>query len=182
MYHIHQYCGHLLSRHGCFQLTRKGLVLSHPYRTTTQMHVELSLIHCSNSGALDRHDRRQFPIFTCTLSMSDSATTAGWLRKSKFREEEDYILLKRETSRLARKNAARYMTRRIRDYPQWFPGDENWLTSSLFCSHNLTDAELTHFVTSIPQSQTPVTFSFHLLPTEIRSNIFSLMRVLQDIL
>lgn len=66
----------------------------------------------------------------CALSMTDSTTSAGWLRKSNFREEIDPLQASIRIT-VAREHARRYMNLGIQDFSQWFPGKENNVADSL---------------------------------------------------
>ena len=53
-------------------------------------------------GPLIDIEESKLPPLSCVLSMTDSTTAAGWLRKSNFREESEgeiQLRLKRETAR-----------------------------------------------------------------------------------
>jgi hypothetical protein len=64
----------------------------------------------------------------CSLSMTDSSTSAGWLRKTNFREiigENLDPILARVQIKTARHHAILFLEAGIKEYSQWFPGPEN---------------------------------------------------------
>jgi hypothetical protein len=113
----------------------------------------------------------------CALSMTDSTTSAGWMRKSNFREEEDPLQAAARIE-VARSHARRYMNQEIRDFSQWFPGKDNEVADSLSRDMDLSDTELTtHILTNFP-SQVPHSFNIVPLPNEIVSWMTSLLLTL----
>ena len=111
------------------------------------------------------------PPLSCILSMTDSTTSAGWLRKSNFTDDSDgecdaHITCKLE---LARAHALRLMHNKIKEYSQWFPGDKNPVSDTLSRDFHLKDNELTHLLYSLFPSQLPRSFTIAPLPQEIES-------------
>ena len=66
----------------------------------------------------------------CALSMTDSTTSKGWLQKSNFREETNFIQASVRIQ-VARDHAQRYLDLGIKNFKQWFPGRLNNVTDSL---------------------------------------------------
>ncbi len=63
--------------------------------------------------------------------MTDSTTSEGWLRKTNFselKEEPEQATVRLEVARL---HATHYITLRIREYSQWFKGEDNVIANSL---------------------------------------------------
>ena len=64
--------------------------------------------------------------------MTDSSTSKGWTRKTNFREADyedpEEAAVRRE---VARKHAQQFLTIRIKDYSQWFPGRHNIVSDAL---------------------------------------------------
>ena len=60
----------------------------------------------------------------CALSMTDSTTSAGWLRRSSFREVDDSDTLVEATTRIniARHHASLFLNADVMEYSQWFEG------------------------------------------------------------
>ena len=113
----------------------------------------------------------------CALSMTDSTTSAGWMRKSNFREEDDPLQAAARIE-VARLHARRYMNQEIRDYSQWFPGKDNEVADSLSRDMHLSDENLTsHILANFP-SQVPHSFHIVPLPNEIVSWMTSLLLTL----
>jgi hypothetical protein len=81
----------------------------------------------------------------CSLSMTDSTTSEGWTRKTNFKEDVGGI---QATIRIevARNHASRFMTHKIREYSQWFPGTENQITNALSRDMDRTNNELTQIL------------------------------------
>jgi hypothetical protein len=113
----------------------------------------------------------------CALSMTDSTTSAGWLRKSNFREEDDEVQASARIT-VARSHARRYMNQGIRDYSQWFRGRDNNIADSLSRDFHLSDSDLTKFVLSNFPSQAPKNFHIAPLPNEIDCWMTSLLLTL----
>jgi hypothetical protein len=113
----------------------------------------------------------------CALSMTDSTTSEGWLRKSNFREDDDTIQAQARIQ-VAREHASRYMNLGIRDYSQWFPGKENIVADALSREIFLTDTELISLLRKTVPLQVHSNFSIVPLPNEISSWLISLLQKL----
>jgi hypothetical protein len=102
----------------------------------------------------------------CILSQTDSTTAAGWLRKSNF---SDNLLLPESSLRLvvARKLASLLIDTSSCLYSQWFKGDLNNIADTLSRAHNLSNSELSSFLTSSFPEQTPAGITIYDLPKEI---------------
>jgi hypothetical protein len=111
----------------------------------------------------------------CALSMTDSTTSEGWLRKTNFLEEVDLVQASVRIQ-VAREHAMRYMNHEIRDYSQWFPGIENNVADALSREMDLSDDELTTFLRLSFPTQIPENFEIVPLPSEITSWLTSLLR------
>ncbi len=66
----------------------------------------------------------------CSLSMTDSTTSKGWMRKTNFKEDKNGI---QATIRIevAQSHAAQFIDHGIREYSQWFRGIEKNVTDAL---------------------------------------------------
>lgn len=116
------------------------------------------------------------PPYSCTLSMTDSTTSQGWMRKSNFAakdESEEQIDCKRE---LCVGHASRYITYNLKDYTQWFPGDQNDVADALSRDTNLDDLTLTKLLFHCVPEQMPKNFKISPLPSEIESWIYAWMQ------
>ena len=82
----------------------------------------------------------------CALSMTDSTTSEGWLRKTNFHEDSEDPAQSSTRIQVARDHAKRYLDLVIKDYSQWFPGEENVVADSLSCDDDRMDKELTNIL------------------------------------
>ena len=114
----------------------------------------------------------------CALSMTDSTTSAGWLQKSNFREDDDDEVQVAARIAVARAHARRYMNHGIREYSQWFPGKENCVADALSRDFHLSDVDLTHLILNNFSSQVPHSFHIVPLPSVIISWMTSLLLTL----
>ena len=106
---------------------------------------------------------------SCVVSMTDSTTSAGWLRKSNFNDDGDtdkHMLGKFQT---ARSHALRMLKYDIKEYSQWFRGKHNIIADSLSRDFHLSDNELTSLFHSIFPNQIPLNFNIVPLPPKIVS-------------
>ena len=118
------------------------------------------------------------PRLSCVLSMTDSTTAAGWLRKSNFKEDDEgevQLRLKRET---ARNFAVTTMKQEIKLYSQWFPGERNEVTDSLSRDFHIPTQRLTNLLRHAAPSQVPPNFSISALPQKISSWVGALLQQL----
>jgi len=119
--------------------------------------------------------------FSCVLSLTDSSTTEGWLRKSNFKynnnESMEMTSVKLDISR---GHAMRLMNNNCKDYSQWFPGDKNVIPDSLSRDSHLSDEQLTSLYLSKIPEQVPLNFKISPLPEEITSFIFSCLQKLPE--
>ena len=84
------------------------------------------------------------PPYSCILAMSDSTTAAGWLCKSKFKDNKNESLQMTEAKiKLSTDHAMKLLKNKCKDYSQYFPGDNNDLADSLSCDHHIKDNHLT---------------------------------------
>ena len=111
----------------------------------------------------------------CTLSMTDSTTSKGWLRKTNFLEDADLVQASVRIQ-VAREHAMRYMNHEIRDYSQWFPGIENNVADALSREMDLSDDDLTTLLRLSFPTQIPTNFVIVPLPNEIVSWLTSLLQ------
>ena len=109
------------------------------------------------------------PPLSCILSMTDSTTSAGWLRKSNFTDDSEdesdaHLGCKME---LARDHALRLIHNDIKEYSQWFAGDKNGVSDCLSRDFHLNDGDITHLLTFHFPLQLPQSFRIAPLPREI---------------
>jgi hypothetical protein len=67
----------------------------------------------------------------CALSMNDSTTSEGWLRKTNFSKLGDDPIQASVCLEAARMHALNYMTTGIREHSQWFREKDNMVANSL---------------------------------------------------
>jgi len=113
----------------------------------------------------------------CALSMTNSTTSEGWLRRSNFKEDDDMVQAQARIQ-VAREHASRYMSLGIRDYSQWFPGTDNIVADALSCEILLSDSELISLLRKTAPQQVPSNFNIVPLPNEISSWLISLLQKL----
>jgi hypothetical protein len=111
----------------------------------------------------------------CALSMTDSTTLEGWLRKTNFRELNDDPIQATMRLEVARLHAIHYINLGIREYSQWFPDKANVVADLLSRDDNRTDAELTIFFCIHCPSQIPEHFEIQPLPSKITSWLTALL-------
>ena len=111
------------------------------------------------------------PTLSCILSMTDSTTTNGCLKKSNFpddSEEENAAQLSCNME-LARAHSLRLLDNSIKEYSQWFAGKYNDVSDALSRDFHLDNTQLTTFLTSSVPTQLPPSFSIAPLPPAIVS-------------
>ena len=113
---------------------------------------------------------------SCSLSLTDNTTAAGWLRKSNFADAEDTDAHMKVKMTIARDHASRILQHDIREYSQWFPGQDNIIADALSRDFHLSDNQLTHLITSHFPSQIRNHFKIVPLPPRIESWICALLR------
>ena len=123
----------------------------------------------------------RMPPLSCILSMTDSTSTAGWLRKSNFQESN--IESKSMTTaklKISRGHATRLLDCQCCDYSQWFPGDDNDVADALSRDNHISDDTLTSLLFSSVPEQVPPGFKILPIPPEIESFISSLLASLPE--
>jgi len=112
----------------------------------------------------------------CALSMTDSTTSEGWLRKSNFKEDSEDAIQATIRIEVARNHASRYMSKNVKEYSQWFPGNENNVADALSRDWDRSDSELTNTLYFFVPTQMPKNFNIVPLPNEITSWVTSLLQ------
>ena len=115
------------------------------------------------------------PPMSCILSMTDSTTTNGWLRRSNFNDcnQQENAEQNQCKLELARKHASLLLDNSIKDYSQWFPGQENDVSDCLSRDFHLNNNDITHLLFSSVPSQLPLSFEIAPLPQEIESFLYA---------
>jgi len=112
----------------------------------------------------------------CCLSMTDSSTSEGWARKTNFSELTDDPIQATVRLEVARSHATRMIENGIKDYSQWFPGNENIVADSLSRDDDLSDSALTNLLLSLNLPQVPQKFHIVPLPNDISSWLTSTLQ------
>ena len=126
---------------------------------------------------IDIIERTLTPL-SCSISLTDNTTSAGWLRKSNFADDGDTPQHLAAKLQLARSHAARFIEHDIKEYSQWFPGKHNIIADSLSRDFHLSDLKLTLQIRSLLPSQTRQHFGIAPLPPRIVSWIYAWLRQL----
>ena len=111
----------------------------------------------------------------CALSMTDSTTSEGWLRKTNFIEDGESAIQATIRIEVARLHATHYLENEIREYSQWFRGADNQVADALSRDDDRSDEELTKILRSHCTSQVPSHFEIVPLPNVITSWLTSLL-------
>ncbi len=112
--------------------------------------------------------------------MTNSTTSEWWLRKMNFselKEDKEQATVRLEVARL---HATHYITFGIREYSQWYKGEENVVADSLSRADDRTDEELTNLFCTHCPSQIPDHFVIQPLPNKIVSWLTALLLRLQE--
>ena len=108
----------------------------------------------------------------CTLLMTDSSTSAGWLRKADFREiigEDADAVQVMVCIKKACHHATLFLDAATKEYSLWFPGQENNVVDALLRDVDCSDDELTQIICDICPSQLAQQFQIVPLPNKISS-------------
>jgi hypothetical protein len=84
--------------------------------------------------------RGRLKLGDCALSMTNSITLEGWLRKTNFSKLGDKPIQASVHLKAARMHVMNYMTTDIREYSQLFRGEDNLVANSL--SHGTTIGQM----------------------------------------
>jgi len=113
--------------------------------------------------------RGKVPPQSCILSMGDSTTATGWLRKSNFQEDNED-----DEETTAKLVAARHLATLIQNaqaclYAQWFKGEDNDISDSLSRDLHISPPALCDLLLLNFPSQVPNNFRIVELPSAITS-------------
>ena len=89
----------------------------------------------------------------CALSMTDSTTSAGWIRKTNFKEDILDPIEAKTRIKIARHHALVFIEKDIKEYSQWFEGEKNPVADALSREFKRPDTELTNILRSLFPSQ-----------------------------
>jgi hypothetical protein len=122
----------------------------------------------------------------CVLSMTDSTTSAGWLKKTNFCGDPDLAdcnpneLPIQATIReqVCRFQATLIMEAGLCEYSQWIQGTSNPIADSFSRDHNVPDQTLTKLLHEHYPDQVPESLTLVPLPNEISSWLISVLQTL----
>jgi hypothetical protein len=103
----------------------------------------------------------------CALSMTNSTTSEGWLKKPNFIESAKSPIQVMICLKVAHLHASHFLSQEIREYSQWFCGVDNQVANALSWDDDGTDKELTKILHSHCPSQVPEHFRIVPLPNKI---------------
>jgi hypothetical protein len=109
------------------------------------------------------------------LSMTNSTTSEGWLRKTNFSKLKEDLIQATVRLEVARMHATHYIIHSIREYSQWFPGEAKVIADSLSCDNDRMDSKLTNLFCMHCPSQIPEHFLIQPLPNKITSWLTALL-------
>ncbi len=115
----------------------------------------------------------------CTLSMTDSTRSVGWLRKTNFPEfigENADPIQSRVRIDIARHHTTLFLKAGIKEYSQWFPGCEKNVADALLHDSDCSDDKLTKILRKSCPSQLPQRFQIVPLLNKISSWLTSLLQ------
>jgi hypothetical protein len=105
----------------------------------------------------------------CVLSMTDSMTAEGWLKKSNFSKLGESPIQASVRIEAAQKQVTLFLSLGIKCYSQWFKGERKQVSDALSCDNDRSNEELTSVSKSFCPSQVPSHFKILQLPKEIIS-------------
>jgi hypothetical protein len=111
----------------------------------------------------------------CVLSMTDSTTAEGWLKKSNFNELGESPIQVSARIKACQMQATLFMSLGIKCYSQWFPGERNQVSDAFSCDDDRSDKELTSVIKSFCPLQVPSHFEILQLRNEIISWLTALL-------
>jgi hypothetical protein len=112
----------------------------------------------------------------CALSMTDSMTSEGWLKKTNFIEDGKSLIQATIRLEVARLHASHYLSHEIQEYTQCCRGADNQVVDALSQDDDRTNKELTKILRSHCPSQVPPHFEIVPLPSKIILWLTSLLQ------
>jgi hypothetical protein len=114
----------------------------------------------------------------CALSMTDSTTVEGWMKKSNFVKPNNNPIQTTACVDAARKHASIFMNADVKGYSQWFARKLNNVTDTLLRDWHCNEEELTYIICSHFPEQMLENFHMSPLPSKIDSLLTSVLRQL----
>jgi hypothetical protein len=111
----------------------------------------------------------------CTLSMTNSTTAEGWMKKSNFVKPNNDPIQATAHVHAARKYASIFMNADIKGYSQWFARKSNNVADTLSRDWHRSNKELTFILQRHFPEQMPASFHLSLLPSKIDFWMISLL-------
>ncbi len=96
----------------------------------------------------------------CVLSMTDSTTAEGWLKKSNFSELGENPIQASVRIEAARMQTTLFLERGLKSYSQWFKGERNEVSDALSHDNDRTDDELILTIKLVAPPRFPLTSRF----------------------
>jgi hypothetical protein len=114
----------------------------------------------------------------CALSMTDSTTAKGWMKKSNFSEAGDNPIQALTCVNAARKYAQVFLDVDVKGYSQWFAGKRNNFADALSQEWQRTNKNHTSILRSVFPNQMPNHFKILQIPSKISCWLISLLQQL----
>jgi hypothetical protein len=111
----------------------------------------------------------------CVLSITDSTTAEGWLKKSNFTELGECPIQASVQIEATHKQATLFMLLGFKSYSQWLKGIRNEVSDTLSHDNDRSDNKLTHTIKTFCPSQVPSHFKIQQLPNKITSWLTALL-------
>lgn len=122
----------------------------------------------------------KMPELSCTLSLTDSTTSCGWMKRSNFIEKGETKLLTAGKREVSRGHASRYLKYNLKDYTQWLPGEDNGVSDSLSRDTHLDPKTHAALLKQFFPQETPPDLEIKPLPKEIESWICAWLQKLPE--
>jgi hypothetical protein len=114
----------------------------------------------------------------CALSMTDSTTAKGWMKKLNFSKAGNNPIQASTCNDAARKYAQVYLDMYVKGYSQWFAGKRNNVADALSQEWQRTNKNLTSILRSLFPNQMPNHFKILQIPSKISCWLISLLQQL----
>jgi len=102
----------------------------------------------------------------CVLSMTDSTTAEGWLKKPNFSKLGESPIQASVRIEAAQKQASLFTSLGLKSHSQWFKEEANEVSDALSCNNDRSNDKLTKIIKTFCPSQVPSCFKIHWLPNK----------------